>query len=526
MSGAARESQGAGSLGGTPAGRTRVLGVWSVVMISVGAVFTLRNLPSVAEYGWSSIFYYALGALIFFVPLSLVVAELGTSWPQAGGLYVWVKQGFGDSSGFLAVWFDFIENVPSFPVVLSFSAATLAYAVDPSLASNKTYLVIAMLTIFWGLTVANLFGMRWSARLNNPSVVLGTLLPGALLIALGVYWLASGRHNQTPLQPGKLAPHVGSVNDMVFFVGVLLAYGGMEMAGFHAKETRTPARTIPRAFLIAAIIIICGYVLATLPVAYVVPQAHISLVAGVLQAFQAYFSAIGLGAWATKAMALLVGLGSLALISTWLLGPAKGLYATEQAGDIMPAFQYVNKRHVPVAILLAEGVATSLFALLFLFVPSINTGYWMLTALTTQLVLLMYLQVFASAIRLRYTEPNVARPYRIPGGKAGIWIVGGIGLFGCLFGFVMGFVPPAGIKHWPTPLYVLAMAVGIVITSAPPFIVEKVKKRSWIPAHPDEVLVDTGDTESSETGGEAANAAAAAEGSRDHTRTPGRDQRG
>ena len=190
-------------------------------------------------------------------------------------------------------------------------------------------------------------------------------------------------------------------------------------------------------------------------------------------------------------MALLVGLGTLALISTWLLGSAKGLYATEQAGDLIPPLEHVNKRHVPVAILVFEAILSSLFALLFLFVPSINTGYWMLTALTTQLVLLMYMQVFASAIRLRYAEPNTDRPYRVPGGRVGMWIVGGIGLIGCLFGFVMGFIPPTGVEHWPTPIYVGAMVFGIVITSTPPFIVEKIKKRSWVMAHPDEVLVDT-----------------------------------
>jgi len=263
------------------------------------------------------------------------------------------------------------------------------------------------------------------------------------------------------------------------------------MAGFHAKEMRNPARDYPRAILIATVLIVSLSILATLAIAFVVPQAKLSLVAGLMQAFAAFFGAIGAGGWATKVMALLVGLGTLALISTWLLGPAKGLYATEQAGDLIPPLEHVNKRHVPVAILVFEAILSSLFALLFLFVPSINTGYWMLTALTTQLVLLMYMQVFASAIRLRYAEPNTDRPYRVPGGRVGMWIVGGIGLIGCLFGFVMGFIPPTGVEHWPTPIYVGAMVFGIVITSTPPFIVEKIKKRSWVMAHPDEVLVDT-----------------------------------
>ena len=72
--------------------------------------------------------------MFFFIPLALVAAELATGWPRAGGLYVWVKQAFGDRSGFLAVWFEWIENIVWFPTVLSFVAATLAYVIDPSLA--------------------------------------------------------------------------------------------------------------------------------------------------------------------------------------------------------------------------------------------------------------------------------------------------------------------------------------------------------------------------------------------------------
>ncbi|MBV9415585.1 MAG: hypothetical protein JO363_11460 [Solirubrobacterales bacterium] len=71
-----------------------------------------------------------------------------------------------------------------------------------------------------------------------------------------------------------------------------------------------------------------------------------------------------------------------------------------------------------------------------------------------------------------------------------MWIVGGAGLIGCLVGFIIGFVPPTGVKHWSTPVYVAAMVAGIVISSLPPFIIEKIKQPSWRLAHPDEVLVD------------------------------------
>ncbi len=196
----------------------------------------------------ASIAFYVLGALFFFIPLALVAAELATGWPRAGGIYAWVEQAFGDRSGFLAVWFEWVENIVWFPTVLSFVAATLAYVIDPSLADNKLYLVIVMLTIFWALTIANFFGMRWTARLNNPGVLACTLLPAVVLIGLGAYWLLDGRPIAIPFTVDELVPNLGSLANLVFFAGVLLGYAGIEMAGFHAKETRNPGRDYPRDF--------------------------------------------------------------------------------------------------------------------------------------------------------------------------------------------------------------------------------------------------------------------------------------
>jgi amino acid transporter len=152
--------------------------------------------------------------------------------------------------------------------------------------------------------------------------------------------------------------------------------------------------------------------------------------------------------------------------------------------------RYVNRRPVPVAILIAQGALGSLFALAFLFVPSINTSYWMLSALTTQIIVLKYIMVFAAALRLRYTEPDTPRPSTVPGAKIGIWAVAGLGLIGSGLGLIIGFIPPAGIDRWPTPVYVAAMIVAIAICSVPPFIVEQVKKPSWNIADPDVVLLD------------------------------------
>lgn len=468
----------------------RFMGAGSIALLSLAAVLTLRGFPAVATYGWASIAYYIAGAVLFLVPLAMIAAELASAYPKAGGLYAWVKEAFKERSGVLAIWFEWIEDQVWFPTVLSFVAAAAAYVFDPSLAENKLYLVLVMLGVFWGLTFLNFLGLRWMLRLNNPGVLIGTLFPCAVLIGIGIYWLIAGKHSQIPFHASKLEPSFSHVSNLVFFVGVVLGYAGIELAGFHAKETRNPKRDFPRALALAVVLIVGISVIATLAISFVVPEKELSLVAGIPQTFALAFKSIGIGGWASKLMAVLITIGTLVLISTWLLGPSKGLYATESTGELPPALHKVNRRHVPVSLLSFQAVLTSVFALFFLFVPSVNTSYWMLTALTTQILVMMYAMIMAAGIRLRYTQPDVERPYRVPGGKLGMWITGCIGIFGCGFSFVIGFIPPSEYKHWPTPIYIAAMAAAIVICSVPPFITHRLRKPSWIMEHPDNVLLE------------------------------------
>ena len=252
--------------------RPGFMGAGSIALISLAAVLTLRSLPSIAEYGWSSIAYYLLGAVLFLVPLALVAAELASAYPKAGGLFAWVREAFAERSGVLAIWFEWIEGVVWFPTVLFFVAAAAAYVVDPSLANHKGYLVIVMLGVFWGLTFLNFLGMRWTLRLNNPAVIIGTLFPALVLIVIGAYWLIAGKHNAIPFHASKLAPNLGHISNMVFFVGVVLGYAGIELAGFHARETRNPKRDFPRALLMATVLIVGVSILGTLSIAFVVPR--------------------------------------------------------------------------------------------------------------------------------------------------------------------------------------------------------------------------------------------------------------
>ena len=115
-----------------------------------------------------------------------------------------------------------------------------------------------------------------------------------MLIALGAYWFLSGRTLAIPFHASKLVPNLGSASHLVFFAAVLLGFAGIEMAGFHAKETRNPGRDYPRAIFMAAALIIGFSILATLAIAFVVPQAKLSLVSSKPLAYRAFALSVGI----------------------------------------------------------------------------------------------------------------------------------------------------------------------------------------------------------------------------------------
>lgn len=436
--------------------------------INVAAIVSARNLPMMAVYGWSMLALFAIAILGFLIPIAMVAAELGTAWPEEGGVYAWVREAFGGSTGFLAVWCDYAENIPWFPTVLSFMAASLAYVVDPKLANNSTYLVIVMLVMFWGATAVNLRGTGASAWLGGVGTVVGSIVPALLVVGLGIAWLVSGDGSEIPFSRHALVPQI-SWGNLAFLGGIILLFSGMEMAGFHARDTDDPGRTVPRAIALSVVVIVVFSVVGSLFLAFVIPAHELSLVSGTMELFQRGLDRLGIG-WMLRPLALLVGLGGLAHLSPWILGPAKGMSAVARDGGAPVRMGRLNAHGVPVGLILAQGIGGSVFALIFIFVPNASTSYWMLSAVTAQIIAVMYGLVFAAFIRLRHTRPDQPRPYRVPGGTIGAWVVGGTGVLAASASLTLGFIPPDQLKTGNPTTYVLLLAAATVVLCLPPFL--------------------------------------------------------
>lgn len=456
----------------------RSLSIFALAMINVAAVSSIRNWPTIAEYGLASFFFMAIAILLFFIPVSMVSAELATGWPEEGGVFAWVKAAFGHRTGFLAIWLLWAENLVYYPALISFIAGAIAYIFKPELAHNTTYILLSILGLFWLTTFANLCGMKTSSRISSWGVILGTFLPAALVISLGATWLLSGNPIQLTFSWDNLLPKSAEPSTLVFFSGILVSLCGMEMSAVHAHRVQHPQKNYPKAILLSGILILGLYLLGVLSIALVVPKGSISLVAGSLQAFSFLLHAYHLD-WMIPVIAVLLAAGAFGTLSTWIAGPSTGLLAAAEQGDLPPLFKKVNSHQMPVNLLIAQAIIVSLFSIVFVVMPNVSSAYWILNATLAQIYLVMYILMFAAAIKLRYKYPHKQRSYKIPGGILGIWVVGGAGLIASVATFFIGFFPPSQIKTGDTLFYVSFLAISIVLVCVAPSIILLFKNRSW-----------------------------------------------
>ncbi len=456
----------------------RSIGVITLALMTVAALFSLSGLTSNAVYGFSSIFFYAIGAVLFFIPTALIAAFLATGW-STGGVYVWVTEAFGQKFGFLAIWLQWIQSLALYMTILSFAAATLAFAFSPELANNSVFILATILVIYWGSTILNFRGMKLSSRVSSLGAFFGTLLPGAVLILLAALWLMAGNTPETSFSLDVLIPDLSNFNNIALALGGILLFAGIEMTASHINEVKDPKKNYPKAIFLAAIIALISFVFGSLAIAAVVPSANISLVAGVMEAFSTLLSSYNL-IWLLPIVMLFIVGGVLAQVNTWIAGPSKGILRAARKGCLPPIFQKVNEHNRPTTILIIQGIIVTMLSSVFILMPDVSASFWILTAMTAQFYMIMYVLMFAAAIKLKHSQPNVKPSFTIPFGKVGVWLVAGLGLLTSLLVIFIGFFPPTQEHTGSLEFYEGFLMLGMIAVVAIPLIIYHFKKKNWI----------------------------------------------
>lgn len=335
-----------------------------------------------------------------------------------------------------------------------------------------------VLVVYWLATFIALKGAKAFSRVAKWGGVIGTLVPAGILIVLGFAYVIAGNKPQIDVSWKAVIPDFSNFGNIVLAASIFLFYAGMEMNAIHVKDVKNPTKSYPIAMLIAVLGTVVVFVLGALAVAFIVPRKDINLVQSLLTAYNDLFAWAHI-VWAGPIIAVALAIGVFAGIVTWISGPSSGLLVVAKAGNLPKFFQKTNKHGMGLNIMITQAIIVSVLAVLFIVLPSVQSVYQILSQLTVILYLVMYLLMFAAAIRLRVTQPNRPRPYRIPGGKVGIWIIAGVGFLGSLVAMFFSFIPPNQIKVGSPVFYVGLLVVLSVLFVAVPFVVYHVRKDSW-----------------------------------------------
>lgn len=473
------QASASGTKGAKPARALISTGAMTIMIITT--VVSLRGLPSQAEFGIQSIFYYLFAAIFFLVPFSLVCAELASTYTHSGGLYRWVSEAFGPRWGWSAMYLEWQTLVIWFPAVLMFAAVSLAYifwpeSFDARLSANKLYTLIVVLAVYWITNFIAFRGMKSSKILSTLGGLFGTIVPGAILIILGVAYLCMGK--PIMLTHESFFPDFTKIGTIVLAASIFLFYGGMEMNAVHVQNMKNPARQFPRAMFLAVAVIVLIFIFATLAIGFVVPAKDINILASLLVAYNDLWAAVGVP-WLGNVMALLITFGVVGQVSVIIAGPSTGLVAVGESGYLPRSLQKVNRNGVNKPILYVQAIFVSLLSLVLVVLPSVESAYQVMSQMATVIYLILVLMIYFAFFRLRRTQPQKPRGFRVPGGKFGEWVVGGVGVLGAVVAMILSFFPPSQINTGSPVVYVLIILCGAVVFFCLPLIVFAKRKPSW-----------------------------------------------
>lgn len=458
---------------GRPTSRATVSWI-AMTLLIIGSVGDLGSAPATAVFGLASVVLFVVPAVVFLVPAALVSAELASGWK--GGIYNWVSEGISPGMGFAAVWCQFAQTTFYYPAVLAYVASTLAYVFAPGLAHSGLYTTIVIIVLFWGAVLVSSRGVVAADKLASWGILVGTLIPGLVLVVLAAVYLVQGNSSAAPLNAHHVLPPWHGLTSIVLVVNGFFTYAGVEVNAVHVDDLRDAPREFPKAVLVAVILILLVFILPTLAISVAVPAAHISFTAGVMQAFRSLLDHFGLGLL-QPILAIGLVIASVSGLLDWLTGPSTGLVDIGRERGYLPRyFQQLNGHGVQVHILAAQGIVITLIGLLYALVPTVSRAYWVFAALATEVYLIMYVLMFVAAANLRRREPDHQRGYRAPA----ILTICVVGTVASIAACAVGLLPPSQLGQVSAPAYAIALLAGVLaIGVLPPLLLYRLRRPSW-----------------------------------------------
>lgn len=400
----------------------RSLGRVDMIFLTIAATIGIDTIAQIAGTGGAQSFTWAVVLVVTFMfPYALVTAELGSTFAQEGGPYVWVRLAFGKFAAAISTMFYWVTN----PIWLGGSLAFISvstwstYIAQIDEGSPADY--VFKLSFVWVAIGISIISLRFGKQLLSAGAISKVLLLFVFVVTVAIYAFKNGIHGYAA---GEFSPTLGgflSVTPVLLF-----AFVGLEAQNGAAEEMKNPQRDVPKSVAVSGIVSALCYLVPIYAILAVLPPSKISGASGFLDAVTTVFSVYG---EASEGLLKLVALVFIFIVltqgSAWMIASDRVQASAGGDGAFPRWFGKFNaKLGTPVRVNLLSGIVASVFtiAATSLVVGSAASLFAVVLTIAISTLLLSYLLILPSIIRLRMRFPLEYRPYRVPGGKVGVWI--------------------------------------------------------------------------------------------------------
>lgn len=429
------------------------ISVLALTMMNVSMVAGLANDVQQSFYGLASVTYFAIGAICFFIPTALVAAELASGWSNRGGIFRWVGEGLGKGWGLTCLfilWFQTMLNfgmgMPSFTATIMFYTpnydAAVKFAQNPQ---HELLIMTGWIILYWVLAYLATKGVKTFSNLAKYGVIIGSLIPLAVMVILAIVWVAQGHTPAIPMTPKDLIPKWNGMSTLALAAGVFFSYTGIDMNAAHIKQLKHPEKDFTKAMFISIILAFLIFVVGTVIIAMIIPEKQINVLYTLYSVFRILGSTIGMP-WLYMVLVWALLCNTIAMVVTNMAGPSFMLGQAGGSGFLPHWLQEKNKHNMPAHLMYTQIAGMTIIAYLVKLIPNVEGFVILLTQTITVLYMFYYILMFTAFLRLRYDQPNRPRSFKVPSGMVGAWIVAGIWLISSVFAIVLAIYPPAQVK--------------------------------------------------------------------------------
>ncbi len=439
-------------------GFKKVLRGLDMTLFTVCAILVIDTLAPSAAIGPSAISWWLITLVFFFVPYGLITAELGTTYPEQGGLYVWVKRAFGPRWAARTTWLYWINVALWMPSVYVLFAGMFSQLFNLDMALwAQIMLGIAMtwITVWVGILSLNI--SKWVPNI-------GAFFKALIMVVIGIgAFVYAGKNGvANDLSFVNLLPSWDA--GLAFLPVIVYNFMGFELMSGAGDEMTNPGRDVPRAIITAGVLIAVFYMLGTVGMLVALPLEQLGLVSGIIDTLRLLFGESGLGG----ILVLVLGLGALytlfANMVTWTMGANRTVAEAAEEGELPALFgEKLSKQDSsPFGAYLITGVVSTLVLVIYGLMAGTNEElFWSLFAFSSMIFLMPYLALFPAFLKLRRMDSALPRPYRVPGGKAFLTVLAAL----CELFIVQAIVFFVWVPGQPIDwAYAVPVLVGVALT--------------------------------------------------------------